>query len=206
MESTPGNGTGPGSSAKGSTPSEGMEKGLEGKNTDSNTRKARKIHAAPERLDGRNTPAPEHGKDTIPHYVDIVMLEGTEKGNEQPGYTHQKAMTEAGHIHLIEVTYTDEMSWEEALKTKYTKYTPLVKLLELYGYKEEFHILEPDPEAEEAENENSSEAVEQCTAEEWAAWEVGAHDSSETGGADFYDEAEYFEGGGCYSSDGGYEY
>ncbi|KAK3236272.1 hypothetical protein CYMTET_53574 [Cymbomonas tetramitiformis] len=93
------------------------------------------------RLDGRNTPAPEHGKDTIPHYVDIVMLEGTEKGNEQPGYTHQKAMTEAGHIHLIEVTYTDEMSWEEALKTKYTKYTPLVKLLELYGYKVTLHVM-----------------------------------------------------------------
>ncbi|KAK3234388.1 hypothetical protein CYMTET_55330 [Cymbomonas tetramitiformis] len=93
------------------------------------------------RLDGRNTPAPEHGKDTIPHYVDIVMLEGTEKGNEQPGYTHQKAMAEAGHIHLIEVTYTDEMSWEEALKTKYTKYTPLVKLLELYGYKVTLHVM-----------------------------------------------------------------
>ncbi|KAK3236274.1 hypothetical protein CYMTET_53576 [Cymbomonas tetramitiformis] len=92
-------------------------------------------------MDGRNHPAPEHGKDTIPHFVDIVMLEGTEKGNKQPGYTHQRAMADAGHIHLIEVTYTDEMSWEEALKTKYTKYAPLVKLLELYGYKVTLHVM-----------------------------------------------------------------
>ncbi|KAK3241207.1 hypothetical protein CYMTET_49013 [Cymbomonas tetramitiformis] len=33
------------------------------------------------------------------------------------------------------------------------------------------------------------------TAEEWAAWEAGAHDSDDTGGAGFYDEETYFDEG-----------
>ncbi|KAK3235109.1 hypothetical protein CYMTET_54676 [Cymbomonas tetramitiformis] len=40
------------------------------------------------------------------------------------------------------------------------------------------------------------------TAEEWAAWEAGAHDSDGTGGAGFYDEESYYgEHAGFDSSD-----
>ncbi|KAK3245109.1 hypothetical protein CYMTET_45306 [Cymbomonas tetramitiformis] len=38
------------------------------------------------------------------------------------------------------------------------------------------------------------------TAEEWAAWEAGAHDSDDTGGAGFYDEETYFEEGAGFNS------
>ncbi|KAK3282016.1 hypothetical protein CYMTET_10227 [Cymbomonas tetramitiformis] len=41
--------------------------------------------------------------------------------------------------------------------------------------------------------ENESAMSDEYTAEEWAAWEAGAHDSEEIGGAGFYDEETYFE-------------
>ncbi|KAK3248720.1 hypothetical protein CYMTET_41819 [Cymbomonas tetramitiformis] len=42
------------------------------------------------------------------------------------------------------------------------------------------------------------------TAEEWAAWEAGAHDSDEIGGAGFYDEDTYYEEDAGYDSGEGY--
>ncbi|KAK3277301.1 hypothetical protein CYMTET_14674 [Cymbomonas tetramitiformis] len=42
------------------------------------------------------------------------------------------------------------------------------------------------------------------TAEEWAAWEAGAHDSDEIGGAGFYDEDTYYEGDAGYDSSDSY--
>ncbi|KAK3287624.1 hypothetical protein CYMTET_4868 [Cymbomonas tetramitiformis] len=42
------------------------------------------------------------------------------------------------------------------------------------------------------------------TAEEWAAWEAGAHDSDETGGAGFYDEDTYYGEDAGYDSGDGY--
>ncbi|KAK3278718.1 hypothetical protein CYMTET_13366 [Cymbomonas tetramitiformis] len=43
------------------------------------------------------------------------------------------------------------------------------------------------------ENESAMSDENEYTAEEWAAWEAGAHDSEEIGGAGFYDEETYFE-------------
>ncbi|KAK3258438.1 hypothetical protein CYMTET_32524 [Cymbomonas tetramitiformis] len=56
-----------------------------------------------------------------------------------------------------------------------------------------------------SENENLSETEERCTAEEWAAWESGANDSGDTGGADFYDEGSYYGEEDAYYSDGDYD-
>ncbi|KAK3273270.1 hypothetical protein CYMTET_18476 [Cymbomonas tetramitiformis] len=42
------------------------------------------------------------------------------------------------------------------------------------------------------------------TAKEWAAWEAGAHDSDEIGGAGFYDEDTYYEEDAGYDSGEGY--
>ena len=73
--------------------------------------------------------------------MDIVLRDGTDHRNKEAGYSHKQALRDAGHIHLIEVTYSDDASWEEALKTRYTKYTPLVKLLKLNGHKVTLHVM-----------------------------------------------------------------
>ncbi|KAK3237590.1 hypothetical protein CYMTET_52348 [Cymbomonas tetramitiformis] len=50
-----------------------------------------------------------------------------------------------------------------------------------------------------------SDGNDEYTAEEWAAWEAGAYDSVGAGGAEFYDEYEYFENSGSDDySDGSY--
>ncbi|KAK3281503.1 hypothetical protein CYMTET_10711 [Cymbomonas tetramitiformis] len=53
------------------------------------------------------------------------------------------------------------------------------------------------------ENENL-EHYEGYTAEEWAAWDAGAHDSYVSGGAQFDDESSYYEEESGYYSDDGY--
>ncbi|KAK3250902.1 hypothetical protein CYMTET_39736 [Cymbomonas tetramitiformis] len=81
-------------------------------------------------MDGRDQPGPGHGGDTIPHCVDIFMIEGTEMHRAGYNYTQERAKRDVKMIHLIEVTYTLDTEWEKALKDKYEKYAPLVKLLE----------------------------------------------------------------------------
>ncbi|KAK3279016.1 hypothetical protein CYMTET_13077 [Cymbomonas tetramitiformis] len=55
------------------------------------------------------------------------------------------------------------------------------------------------------ENVEFSETAEaEYTAEEWAAWDAGAHDSYVSGGAQFDDESSYYEEESGYYSDDGY--
>ncbi|KAK3266857.1 hypothetical protein CYMTET_24544 [Cymbomonas tetramitiformis] len=54
------------------------------------------------------------------------------------------------------------------------------------------------------ENVEFSETAEEYTAEEWAAWDDGAHDSYVSGGAQFDDESSYYEEESGYYSDDGY--
>ncbi|KAK3289337.1 hypothetical protein CYMTET_3236 [Cymbomonas tetramitiformis] len=93
------------------------------------------------RMDGRDQPGPGHGGDTIPHCVDIFMVEGTEMHRAGYNYTQERAKRDVKMIHLIEVTYTQDTEWEKALKDKYVKYAPLVKLLESNGFKAMLHVI-----------------------------------------------------------------
>ena len=63
------------------------------------------------------------------------MIEGTEMHEAGYNYTQERARRDVTMIHLIEVTYTRDTEWEKALKDKYQKYAPLVKLLENNGFK-----------------------------------------------------------------------
>ncbi|KAK3242336.1 hypothetical protein CYMTET_47955 [Cymbomonas tetramitiformis] len=54
------------------------------------------------------------------------------------------------------------------------------------------------------ENESAMSDEHVYTAEEWAAWEAGAHDSDETGGAGFYDEESYYGEDANFDSDDDY--
>ncbi|KAK3240894.1 hypothetical protein CYMTET_49298 [Cymbomonas tetramitiformis] len=54
------------------------------------------------------------------------------------------------------------------------------------------------------EDEPTADDEIEYTAEEWAAWEAGAHDSDETGGAAFYDEESYYGKDADFDSGDGY--
>ena len=93
------------------------------------------------RRDGKDHPAGGDGPDTIPSFVDIVMLEGTQGLKEGDRPTQAEALAKVKMIHLIELTCTDDQYWEAALLEKWRKYGPLLQLLKDHGHKAQLHVM-----------------------------------------------------------------
>ncbi|KAK3287924.1 hypothetical protein CYMTET_4602 [Cymbomonas tetramitiformis] len=93
------------------------------------------------RRDGKDLPTRGDGPDTIPSFVDIVMLEGTQGLKESDRSTQTEALDKVKMIHLIELTCTDDQNWETALLEKWEKYGPLLQLLRDHGYKAQLHVI-----------------------------------------------------------------
>jgi len=93
------------------------------------------------RRDGKDNPAPKDGPDTIPHFVDALLIEGMEDCKGDKEYTQAEAKKAVKHIHVIEYTYTDDEKWGQALLGKYKKYGPLMDLLKAHGFKATLHVM-----------------------------------------------------------------
>ncbi|KAK3239766.1 hypothetical protein CYMTET_50334 [Cymbomonas tetramitiformis] len=92
------------------------------------------------RHDGKNNPGRNDGPDTIPSFVDIVMIEGLEDLEDGWECTQQEAPARVKNLHLIEVAHTDDEKWGPKLLEKYTKYGPLLQLLRRHGFRAKLHV------------------------------------------------------------------
>ena len=93
------------------------------------------------RRDGKDHPVRGDGPDTIPSFVDMVMLEGTQGLTDGDRPTQTEALSKIKMIHLIELTCTDDQNWEMALLDKWKKYGPLLQLLRDNGFKAQLHVI-----------------------------------------------------------------
>ncbi|KAK3275356.1 hypothetical protein CYMTET_16512 [Cymbomonas tetramitiformis] len=93
------------------------------------------------RLDGKNNPGPGDGKDTIPSFVDAVMIEGMEDLEEYQECAQHEAPGRIKCLHLTEVAHTDDKKWDQNSKEKYTKYGSLQQLLKKHGLNTKLHVM-----------------------------------------------------------------
>ncbi|KAK3274381.1 hypothetical protein CYMTET_17430 [Cymbomonas tetramitiformis] len=92
------------------------------------------------RHDGKDNPGRNDGPDTIPSFVDIVMIEGLEDLEDGWECTQQEAPARVRNLHLIEVAHTDDEKWGPKLLEKYKKYGPLLQLLRRHGFRAKLHV------------------------------------------------------------------
>ncbi|KAK3289141.1 hypothetical protein CYMTET_3412 [Cymbomonas tetramitiformis] len=92
------------------------------------------------RHDGKDNPGKNDGPDTIPSFVDMVMIEGLEDLEDGWECTQREAPTRVKNLHLIEVAHTDDEKWGPKLLEKYMKYGPLLQLLRGHGFRAKLHV------------------------------------------------------------------
>ncbi|KAK3241766.1 hypothetical protein CYMTET_48500 [Cymbomonas tetramitiformis] len=89
---------------------------------------------------GKDHPGPRDGKDTVPGFVDMILVEWTEGMREGEHLTQKDAPKRVTTLHLIEIAHTDDGKWGHKLLEKHTKYSPLKRLLEGHGFKTKLHV------------------------------------------------------------------
>ncbi|KAK3280535.1 hypothetical protein CYMTET_11629 [Cymbomonas tetramitiformis] len=92
------------------------------------------------RHDGKDNPGRNDGPDSIPSFVDMVMIEGLEDLEDGWECTQQEAPARVKNLHLVEVAHTDNEKWGPKLLEKYTKYGPLLQLLRRHGFRAKLHV------------------------------------------------------------------
>ncbi|KAK3245211.1 hypothetical protein CYMTET_45207 [Cymbomonas tetramitiformis] len=84
---------------------------------------------------------PKDGKDTVPSYVDMVLIEGMEGMKDGEELTQKDAPKKVTTLHLIEIAHTDDEKWGGKLLEKHVKYTSLKRLLEGHRFKTKLHVM-----------------------------------------------------------------